>query len=495
MFLKSIRLKFIAWYAAILAVTFLLFSMILYYNFSRNLYARLDDLLQTKVEGIFNSIDTYWETQKLEAIKSGAGESVFSRINDINFAKIAERLVNEKLHDPELINMVVQILGADGKIIVSSTNVVSIPDISSEKLKYIVDEDGLFENFAVKLAGAKSLQFRLLTAPVIENDKVAYVVQVASPLNSINTALRRLKFLLFLLLPITVLVTSIVAGEFLASVTLRPINSIIKTARQITAENMKLRIDAPNSKDEIRRLADTFNNMLDKIERSFAAQRHFMQDISHELRTPLTILKGELEVALKRDRSQDEYSSILRSNLEEINNINRIVENLLMLLRFDAGEAALKKEPVDIAALLESVVNDLRTMAVQKGLAINFSYDGSEKIILEADREKLRRAFLNIIDNAVKYTPQKGVISVTLDRERDFVRVVLKDTGIGIAKEDLPFIFDRFYRADKSRTDSSFGLGLSIVKSIVESHRGSVEAESVPKEGTVFTVRLPMAKD
>jgi len=469
--------------------------MILYYNFSGNLYARLDDLLETKAEGIFNSIDTYWETQKLEAMKSGADENVFSRINNINFAKIAERFVNEKLHDPELISMVVQILDSNGKIIVSSTNVVSIPDVSPEKLKYIVKEDGLFENFAVKLASAKSLQFRLLNAPVIENDKVAYVVQVASPLNSINTALRRLRFLLFLLLPITVLVTSIVAGEFLASVTLRPINDIIKTARQITAENMKLRITAPNSKDEIRHLADTFNNMLDKIERSFATQRHFMQDISHELRTPLTILKGELEVALKRDRSQDEYSSILRSNLEEINNINRIVENLLMLLRFDAGEATLKKEPVDIAVLLEGVVNDLRAMAVQKGLTVDFSYNGSEKVILEVDKEKLRRAFLNIIDNAIKYTPQKGNISVMLDNEKDYAKIVFKDTGMGIAKEDLPFIFDRFYRTDKSRSDSSFGLGLSIVKSIVESHRGFIEAESLTGEGTAFTMRLPISRD
>ena len=495
MFLKSIRFRFIAWYAAILSVTFLLFSMILYYNFSRNLYARLDDLLETKAEGIFNSIDTYWETQKLEATKTGSGENVFSRVNNINFARIAERFINEKLHDPELINMVVQILDSNGKIIVSSTNVVSIPDISAEKLKYIVREDGLFENFTVKLAAAKSLQFRLLNAPVIENDKVAYVVQVASPLNSINTALRRLRFLLFLLLPITVLVTSIVAGEFLASVTLRPINDIIKTARQITAENMKLRIDAPNSKDEIRHLADTFNNMLEKIEKSFATQRHFMQDISHELRTPLTILKGELEVALKRDRSQDEYSSILRSNLEEINNINRIVENLLMLLRFDTGEAALKKESVDAVMLLESVINDLRVIAAQKSLTINFSYSGSEKIILQADKEKLRRAFINIVDNAIKYTPQKGVISVVLEKEREDVKIVFKDSGIGIAKEDLPFIFDRFYRADKSRSDSSFGLGLSIVKSIVESHHGTIKADSEPGEGTTFTIRLPINKD
>jgi signal transduction histidine kinase len=232
--------------------------------------------------------------------------------------------------------------------------------------------------------------------------------------------------------------------------------------------------------------------MLDKIERSFATQRHFMQDISHELRTPLTILKGELEVALKRDRSQDEYSSILRSNLEEINNINRIVENLLMLLRFDTGEAALKKESVDAAVLLESVINDLRAIATQKNLTVTFLSGDIGKIILEADKEKLRRAFINIIDNAIKYTPPNGNISVLLDKEKDYVKIVFKDTGMGIAKEDLPFIFDRFYRADKSRSDSSFGLGLSIVKSIVESHRGFVEAASRPGDGTEFTIRLPI---
>lgn len=488
MFFKSIRFKFILWYTLILAVTFSLFSIVLYYNFMKSLKRNLDGRLRSKAEVIVSSIDTYWETEKMEAIKDNINANVFSKINNINFAKIAQRWVKEKSNDPELLNIVVQIYNPGGDLIASSENSPGIPTFSKDILKYVLTGNR-FDNLII--GNERLMSFRLFTCPVFENNKVAYIVQVASLLSPVYTALNRLKFILFLLLPLTVFLTSVIAGEFLASLTLRPLNRMIHTARQITAENMRLRIHIPDSKDEIKQLANTFNTMLDKIEKSFVSQRQFVQDISHELRTPLTVLKGELEIALKKNRSQDEYSIILRSNLEEINKINRIVENLLMLMRFDTEEIALKIESLNLTEVLKDVLGDMKLLADQKNIAINLI--AQESILLNADKEKISRLFINLFDNAIKYTLSNGAIDIQLKQEKNMAEIRIKDTGIGIEEEDLPFIFDRFYRVDKSREQPGFGLGLSIVKSIVEAHNGKIEVKSRPNKGTMFIIRLPLS--
>jgi heavy metal sensor kinase len=264
---------------------------------------------------------------------------------------------------------------------------------------------------------------------------------------------------------------------------------MILTVRQITAENLQLRLSLPDTKDEIKQLAETFNDMLEKINRSFVSQKQFIQDVSHELRTPLTVLKGELEVALKRDRSADAYRFILQSNLEEIDKIHRILEDLLVLARLDSEDTTLKKKPADIVQFIRDIVGDVEILTQQKGITI--SLHAGESVILDFDRERMRRVFFNILDNAIKFTPEHGNITLTLAKENHIIVIRVSDTGVGIPQEDLPFIFDRFYRADKSRSSEGFGLGLSITKSIIQAHKGAIACNSEPGRGTTFTISLP----
>ncbi len=489
MFLKSIRSKIVFWYMVILALVLLLFSALVYLNLRKTLYADFNNLLQLKAEGVVNSIETYWGLEKQEGLRQGATAAVFTKINNLNFVKIAERWVKEESTDPELLGIVVNILGPDGGNIASSRGGFGVTYTFADNLGAFSQGHSRFDNFIFKEKPAgKTALMRLFSIPVIENNRLAYIVQVASPLTTFQSALNKLRFILFLLFPLGVVMSGI-AGLFLANLIIKPLQNIIGTVRRITAENLKLRIDIPDTRDEIRKLADTFNAMLEKLDASFTSQKQLIQDISHELRTPLTIIRGEMEVALKKARSSQEYRAVLESGLEEIGRLSLIVDNLLVLSRFDSREVTLDIKPIQLSRFLNDIVSDAQILARGKGIVIACS--GEDSFSVSADAFQLRRVFLNIIDNAIKYTLPGGIISVCVEKIDKAVQVVISDNGIGISRENLPFIFDRFFRGDKSRSSEGFGLGLSITKAIIEAHRGNVVIESEPGKGTKVIVTLP----
>jgi heavy metal sensor kinase len=329
----------------------------------------------------------------------------------------------------------------------------------------------------------------VFTKPVVEADAVTYIVQVASPLTALENVLGDLRHLLTVMLPLLILFTGLI-GMILAKLSLRPVDRMIKAVQQITAQSLRQRIPEPDTRDEIQRLAVTFNDMLARLDRSFASQRHFLQDASHELKTPLTILEGEMSVALKRQRSPEEYEGVLRSCLEEIERLTRIVHNLLTLARLDDREIALQRQSVDLGALACSVLEDMQVLADQK--AVSLACKAAEALSVVADEQFMRQVLINIISNAVKYTPEGGAVSVDVLPGKGSVAVIVRDTGIGIKAEDIPFIFDRFYRVEASRSSAGFGLGLSIAKSIVEAHGGTISLQSLPGQGSTFTITLPV---
>lgn len=471
----------------ILGMTLAFLGISIYNNFTYNLYDDMDDLLESKAQGIASSINTYWETQRLEAGREDG--KVFTKINDINFAKVAHLWVEEKTKGPKSTYTIVQIYDINGKEIASSENIPDVLELPKSIFETVSKGEEQYDNFTIRTSAGRPLTLRAYTMPVIENGRASYLVQVASPLDQLFSAQDSLKFLFFIYMPLTAFFTGI-GGLFLVNLTLRPVNNIINTIRQITAENMKLRVNIPDTKDEIKRLADTFNDMLSKLDETFTNERRFIQDVSHELKTPLTILKGELEVTLKTIRSQEEYDLVLHSSLEEVNRISRIVDDLLLLAKFDNKQMQLSHISVELNSLIRETINDIAVLAEQKNIKIIFK--DNEKINLIADPSYLRRLFLNLLDNAIKFTPEQGRVTLGLTKEGPYAEIKVSDTGPGIPPEELPFIFNRFFRVEQARSNKGFGLGLAIAKSIVEMHKGKIEILSKAAKGTTFLIRLPL---
>jgi len=470
----------------ILSLALFIFGTLLYHNLYLKISDDTDDVLRSRSKGIEQSIDTYWEAERL-AIAEGVSKSHFTKEDNINFIRIAKRWVGEKINDPDLINIIVRIFDAHGNPIASTRNIPT-EHINARIFNDVKKGTDHFENIYL-VVDDKPSSFRILTTPVMENKRLSYVVQVASPLSQLHSVLRNLGFSLLFLLPLTAILTGL-SGVFLVQLTLNPVNQMIETIHQITAENLKLRLTIPGTKDEIESLANTFNQMIARLDEAFTTQRQFMEDISHELKTPLSVLKGELEVTLKRIRSTQEYETTLHSSLEEVNHLVGIVENLLTLARFDAKTTTLQAITLDLNILLKDAVEAIQVLAIQKNITLQLNSAHTVEIL--ADKNQLKRLILNILDNAIKYTPSGGKISIDLRQQKDSADIDIADTGIGIPESELPHIFDRFYRVDKSRSSIGFGLGLSIAQSIAMAHGGKIYAKANIPQGTIFTISLPI---
>jgi heavy metal sensor kinase len=489
MFFSSIRFKIVLWNILILSLALFIFGTLFYHNLYQKISNGTDDVLQSRAKGIEQSIETYWEAERM-AIAEGVSKSHFTKEDNVNFIKIARRWVGEKINDPDLINIIVRIFDAHGSPIASSRSIPT-EHLNTRIFNEVKRGTNHFEN-AYMVVSDKPTSFRIFTAPVMENKRLSYIVQVASPLSQQRIVFRNLRFSLFFLLPLTAILTGL-SGIFLVQLTLRPVDQMIETIHQIKAENLKLRLKIPETNDEIASLGKTFNEMIARLDEAFTTQRQFMEDISHELKTPLSVLKGELEVTLKKLRSVQEYETILHSSLEEVNHLVGMVGNLLILARFDAKTTTLQAQALDLNRLLKDTVEAIQVLAIQKDITLQFNRAHSVDVF--ADKNQIKRMVLNILDNAIKYTPPGGKVTVDLRQQKDTADIEITDTGIGIPERELPHIFDRFYRVDKSRSSAGFGLGLSIAQSIAMAHGGNIHAKANVPQGTVFTILLPLRID
>ena len=284
-------------------------------------------------------------------------------------------------------------------------------------------------------------------------------------------------------------------GEWIARRALEPVDRIITEVRAISdGRSLHRRLAVPIVKDELGRLADTLNQMMERLERSFAALRRFTADASHELKTPLTVLRAGVERVITNPAVPPEMLPVIEETLAEINRMTELVEALLTLARADEGRAELHREPVDLRAIVDEVRETGELLAEQGGVTMEVAMpDGA--VVLPVDRSRMRELILNLVENAVKYTPRGGSVRLQLGAAGGRVLLSVADTGIGVAPGDLAHIFDRFWRADAARTRtgerSGTGLGLAICKWIAEAHGGSIEVQSRPGRGTTFTVMLP----
>jgi heavy metal sensor kinase len=282
-------------------------------------------------------------------------------------------------------------------------------------------------------------------------------------------------------------------GYFLARKSLLPVSLMNRQTQRISVENLSSRLDITNPRDELGSLATTINELLDRLERSFKEQQRFIADASHELRTPLAVLRGETEVALGRTRTIDEYQQSLTLIKEEAEGLSRIVEDLFVLARQPLeGSPVLVKQTLSLNDVVSDCARAAQVLAKRKGVQLE-TQTAPEPVLLNGDEDLLKRMVLNLLDNAVKFTPSGGQVLVTVARQNGHAQITVADTGVGIPKGDQPHVFDRFYRVDKARSRElgGAGLGLSIVSWIVGAHEGKITIDSTPEKGTTFIVDLP----
>ena len=297
----------------------------------------------------------------------------------------------------------------------------------------------------------------------------------------------------FLLLPAMIALTS-VAGWALAGRAIRPLDSVAHAAQEITGVNLSTQIPNRGAGDELDNLIDSFNRMTRRLSQSFEQIRQFSTDVSHELRTPLTAIRGQLEVALFTAETTEQYRDAMVNALEDVEKLSSIVRALLLLSQAESGQLVLQKSLLNIGEVAADIVDQFQIPAEEKGLTLTALLD--EGTVALADRTQMERMLANLLSNAIKYTPKGGSINVRVGMDPEhsgWARIVVEDTGVGIAPENLPHIFDRFYRVRSAQTNKieGLGLGLSFVSWIVSAHGGEVRVESTLGKGSRFEIRLP----
>ena len=336
----------------------------------------------------------------------------------------------------------------------------------------------------------KGTPVRVLSIPVRTERMPIGVLQVGMSLTLVETIQQILSTILIFLAFSTMLFSAL-ASWLVTSQALSPLSKVTNLATTITrADDLMRRIPLERPPDdEVGQLILAFNQTLERLEKLFTSQGRLLADVSHELRTPLTVIKGNIGLMRRMGEADDES---LRSIEAEVDRLTRLVGDLLLLTQADAGEVPMQLKPIELDTVLLEIYQQMRVLAGDQKEVHILEID---QIQILADRDRIKQVFLNLVANAIQYTPQNGKVNLKLFRENNIAHFVVQDTGPGIAAEDIPFIFDRFYRGEKSRKrrkESGFGLGLSIAKWIIKNHGGSIDVESKVGEGTTFCVNLPV---
>jgi len=332
---------------------------------------------------------------------------------------------------------------------------------------------------------------RLLTLPIQRDGRLVQLVQVGIPLDRAERTLGRYVETLLVLVPLGLLLAA-AGGVVIARGALRPVDTMSRTARRITGEDLHERVPLRGTGDELDHLAETLNAMLARLEDAFDQMRRFTADAAHELRTPLTALRGGIEVALRGERSSEEYRRVLQSSLEDVVRLIRLAEDLLLLSRVSGG-AQTPRAPVALEPLLDEALGIAARIGRERGVAVRLAESVPATVM--GDALALRRALMKLVENAVSYTPSGGKVELALRCEAGWASLTVSDTGVGVEPADLERIFQPFVRLDaaRARDRGGAGLGLAIARSIVAAHDGSVDATSTPGAGSTFTIGLPLA--
>jgi len=448
--INTLRARFALWTSGLLLAALTLFGAFVYLSMSRGLSAALDNSLTINASQVSASLNI------------DNGKLILSD-------SLIETPENADLQGS---GFTIRVLSPQG-------------DLIQEFGRYHDMPISFSQSFSTYTYPDSETTIRVYTQPVYDNNQLVAIVQVAQSLGDMDSTLDKLLTTLLFSIPILAAGAGL-SGYFLAARALAPIDQITFSARKISAEDLSARLDVPTTNDEVGRLSQTLNDMLSRLDDSFQRERQFTNDASHELRTPLTAMQAILGVIREKRRAPEEYEQALDDISEETERLRTLVESLLRLAR--GGESQNKAfEQVNLSMLLEDVSDSMRPLAETKNLALRC--ETIDNLFVLGDSDELIRLFVNLLDNAIKYT-ERGAVRITARRVEKSIEVQVVDTGIGISPEHLPHIFDRFYRADQSRTQRGAGLGLAIAKDIVIAHGGEIEVGSA-STGSTFTITLP----
>jgi heavy metal sensor kinase len=457
-----IRIRLTAWYFVVLCLAFGAFSLLAFFEVRGSIHSAVDEGLRDRAADIRELLERQWPPEQVKR-ELAAGSSVRGE-DDI--LQIAETRGEWAYSSVSALRYGLQIVG---------------PAKPGEKFQF-------------STVYSKRRPLRILTGQLRVAGKT-YDVQIAAPMDDFYDAVNRFRLVLLLSVPVLVLVAS-AGGYWLSRKAVAPVGEIARAAQSISEHELSRRLPVLHTGDELQSLSETLNAMFARLERAFKRVTQFTADASHELRTPIALMRTRTEVALRKQRSEAEYRETLLRINQELERTSALIENLMTLARADAGSEALQVASTNLNELLLEISEAARLLAEGKSI----QYDQrlpKTPLCVTGNAPSLRRLFLILIDNAVKYTPHDGRISVVLETSDGAAVTEIRDTGVGISPEDLPHIFERFYRADESRSRESggTGLGLSIAQWIAEAHRGEISVVSKVGEGSVFRVQIPLAED
>ncbi len=461
----GLRVRLTLWYVLLMGLTLCLFSGFLYFSLKATMLNSIDVQLSVAV------------SQAVATLDDEDGEPAFE---DPDYALVGSAGSTFKQEDFALL-----LFRPDGSLQGGLGDYEEVPPVASYQQDYAT------------LEGDES-SWRVYTRPIKQGQRVMGWLQAAHSLELVDETLASMRYQLLLGLPLVLLLAGAV-GIFLADRALRPITAITRTAQEIGASDLARRIGYQGPADEVGILASTFDHMLERLEHAFLKERRFSADAAHELLTPLTVLKGQMEVTLSRPRDAAQYEKKLYDLGEHVDRLIRLSSDLLMLSRFDRqldhaseDEQHAQRTRVNLTDTLHATADFMQSLAEEKSQTI--SLELPPKLILHGDEDNLVRLFLNLVENAIKYTPASGQISVQAETNKREIRVAIQDTGPGISPEHIPHLFERFYRVnnDRSRATGGSGLGLSLAHQIVQQHQGRIDVQSTVGEGSTFTVYLPV---
>ncbi len=461
-----LRLTFLA--GSVLAITLVVYYVLTYILITRAIYGEIDQALETQSREALQFTQTRPTAQGLQIVLRPEFSDAFAHSGTF-----------------------VQVVGSDGSVFSRSTN------LSDEQLPSgheILERARQGQPF-IETVTVRGTPLRIYHQPYVVQGRLSAILQVARSLTDVETSLRQLRVIILVGGGMSI-VAAMGLAYLIAHAGLLPLERLAQAAQVIgQTQDLSKRVPQAGANDEVNRLAETFNTMLDRLQSSYArvaealaAQRRLVADASHELRTPLTVVRGN--VALLRDipdLSEEERKSALNDIAVESERMSRLVSDMLALARADAGQT-MRRERVDLNAIAADVCRQAPYFNAMVAVQLNAS---DEDVCVLGDPDLLRQLILILLDNALKYTPAGGTVTVSTASELRLVRLTVNDTGIGMRETDIASAFDRFYQADRTRHSGGFGLGLSIAKWIVEAHNAELDITSAPEQGTTVMVKLP----